>query len=142
MKIRILLPLFFMACIYSLFGQEEKKAPTMEESVREYISRVAPKMKLTKSQTDSMTMIYLEYMDNLNKYHAEGNAKVISYMMKTREEKVKNLLRDSVKYEKYLMVVADLTRRPSQQPPAGDHPQGEHQGEHQGEGHQGPGRMR
>ena len=55
--------------------------------------------------------IFFQYLDNIQKYHAETNAKVISFMMKNRDDKVKNLLRDSVRYTKYLFVMGDLNKQ-------------------------------
>jgi hypothetical protein len=58
-------------------------------------------------------------MDDIQKYRAENNAKVIMYMMKSRDDKIKVLLHDDLKYEQYLLFLEDIQKQrdPQQRPP-------------------------
>jgi hypothetical protein len=108
----------FSGCISGLIGQEAAtKIVTVEERAKNFVDHLAPKVNLTKSQKDSLTTIYVQYMDDIEKYHAGNNAKVITFMMKSRDEKVKNLLHDEVKYEKYLLFLEDIKNQREPQPP-------------------------
>ena len=84
---------------------------TMEERTKMFVDHISPKLNLTKGQKDSLNIIFIQYMDDLAKYHAENNAKVITFMMKNRDDKIKKLLRDSIKYDKYLIVMQDITKQ-------------------------------
>ena len=114
MKKNILILIFFLAGFMRSFAQEPtQSAPpvqTPEERMKMFVDHISPKLNLTKGQKDSLTRIYVAYMDDLQKYHAENNAKVITFMMKNRDEKVKSLLRDSVKYNKYLIILEDIKK--------------------------------
>lgn len=87
-----------------------------------FIDHIAPKLNLTKGQKDSLITIFAQYIDNVEKYRAGNNEKVISYMQKIRDDKVKTLLHNEVRFEKYLSIMEDeknqnaLQQKPSQQP--------------------------
>jgi hypothetical protein len=117
--------LFFIPALFVLFsvgsmGQgEQKKEITIEDRSKMFVSRLAQKVVLTKNQKDSITMIYTQFMEDIQKYHAENNAKVITYLMKSRDDKIKTLLHDDTKYDQYLLFMEDIKkqREPSQKPP-------------------------
>jgi hypothetical protein len=115
MKKHILILISFLACVISSFAQEPtQSAPpvqTPEERMKTFVDHISPKLNITKGQKDSLIRIYVGYMDDIQKYHAENNAKVITFMMKIRDDKVKSLLRDSVKYNKYLMILEDIKKQ-------------------------------
>jgi hypothetical protein len=119
-----------MACCFGLSAQDAgQHTMTPEESTRMFVDHVAPKLNLTKGQKDSLTTIFMQYMDDIQKYHAENNAKVITFMMKARDEKVKNLLRDSLKFDKYLIVMEDIKKQASpRSSPQGGPPHGKQPG--------------
>jgi hypothetical protein len=107
---------------------EQKKEITIEDRSKMFVSRLALKMVLTKTQKDSITMIYTQFMEDIQKYHAENNAKVITYMMKSRDDKIKVLLHDDTKYDQYLLFMEDIKkqREPSQKPPEPQQKGGQH----------------
>jgi hypothetical protein len=119
MKKTILFFVVLVTCCLGSKGQEPaKEAPSSEEISKAFVGRISPKLNLTKGQKDTLTLIFLQYMDDIQKYHAETNAKVITFMMKTRDDKVKVLLRDSLKYDKYLMVMEDIKKQREPPPPS------------------------
>ncbi|MEI7663814.1 MAG: hypothetical protein WCK34_16525, partial [Bacteroidota bacterium] len=83
---------------------------------------------MTKGQKDSITTVYVQFMDDIQKYHAENNAKVITFMMKSRDEKIKIILHDDKKYDQYLLFMEDIKkqREPSQTPPEQQQRGGQH----------------
>ena len=112
MKNNILLFLLLFICSLGSIAQEPTQ-PTMsyEDRTKMFVDRITPKLNLTKGQKDSLALIFIRFMDDIQKYHAENNAKVITFMMKTRDEKIKNLLRDTVKYDKYLLIMQDINKQ-------------------------------
>jgi hypothetical protein len=130
MKRIFLLIAVAMTCCCGLPAQDPgQHTMTPEESTRMFVDRMSPKLNLTKGQKDSLTTIFMQYMDDIQKYHAENNAKVITFMMKARDEKVKSLLRDSLKFDKYLIVMEDIKKQASQrQSPQGGPSRGKQPG--------------
>jgi hypothetical protein len=101
-------------------SQQPQKPPAQElttaERAKGFIDRVAPKMDITKEQKDSLTIIFKQFIEDVEKYKAENNAKVIGYMEKIRDDKVKALLRDDTKYNKYLDLMDDIKRQRGSRP--------------------------
>ena len=100
--------------------EKQQQEPTAEELSKMLVSRLAQKVELTKIQKDSLTIIYVQFIDDVKKYRAENNAKVFTYMMNSRDDKIKKLLRDDQKYEKYLIFLEDMKKQPppqQQRPP-------------------------
>jgi len=121
--------LFFAILLLLGFGSMAQEPSGAEipaqDRMKEFIDRLSPKLNLSKGQKDSLTAIFVRFMDDIQKYHAENNAKVITFMMKTRDEKVKNLLHDTLKFDKYLLIMEDIKKQntsprgPVQAPPQG-----------------------
>ena len=111
--------LIMLAVLSSKAQGEPQKEITSLDRAKLFVSRLAQKVELTKNQKDSITLIYTQYMDDIQKYRAENNAKVITYMMKSRDEKIKILLHDDLKYEQYLLFLEDIQKQrdPQQRPP-------------------------
>ena len=106
MKKNVLLILLLFICSFGSIAQESTPpAMSSDDRTKMFVERITPKLNLTKGQKDSLALIFIQFMDDIQKYHAENNAKVITFMMKTRDEKVKNLLRDTIKYDKQIEVV-------------------------------------
>ena len=105
--------------LISMAQGEPQKEITSLDRAKMFVSRLAQKVELTKNQKDSITLIYTQYMDDIQKYRAENNAKVIMYMMKSRDDKIKVLLHDDLKYEQYLLFLEDIQKQrdPQQRPP-------------------------
>jgi len=116
MKIIILFIAFILiGCSGSMAQEPSKSTPppiSHEEGTKILVDHISPKLNLTKGQKDSLAIIYLRFMDDVQKYHAENNEKVFAYMLKARDERVKNLLRDSIKYDKYLLILEDIKKQP------------------------------
>jgi hypothetical protein len=116
MKKNILLFAILMLLGFGSMAQEPSRAEIpAEDRMKEFIDRISPKLNLSKGQKDSLTAIFVRFMDDIQKYHAENNAKVITFMMKTRDEKVKNLLHDTLKFDKYLLVMEDIKKQNTSQ---------------------------
>ena len=126
MKKIILFFAIFLTGIFTSPAQEPaKEEMSVADRSKMFVDRITPKLNLTKGQKDSLTIIFAQFMDDIQKYHAENNAKVITFMMKTRDEKVKILLRDTLKFDKYLIVMEDIKKQREPQPPTMQHnPQG------------------
>jgi len=112
--------IFFVALLLALssgsFAQQQpsKEEISPEESNRMFVEKITPRLKLTKSQQDSLTMIYNQYTDDIRKYNADNSPKVITYLMKNRDQKVKILLRDTVKYNRYILILEGIKNRNAQ----------------------------
>jgi hypothetical protein len=125
---------FIAMFILFLFGstaqENQQKEISSEDRAKMFVNRLAQKIVLTKTQKDSVVMIYTQFMDDIQKYRAENNAKVITFMMKSRDEKIKKLLHDDSKFDKYLLFMEDIKKqretqpRPTEQQPTG----GQHNG--------------
>ena len=112
MKKNILFFAFLLVCFLAANAQEAPQtAMSPEDRTKMFVDHIAPKLNLTKGQKDTLAIIFIQFMDDIQKYHAENNVKVITFMMKNRDEKVKNLLRDTVKYSKYLLVLEDIKKQ-------------------------------
>ncbi len=112
MKSPLLLFLLILTGFFSASGQKpQSEELTNAQHARNFIDRIAPKMEITKSQKDSLTTIFCQFMDDVEKYRAGNNAKIINYLMKARDEKVKSLLHDDAKFDKYLLAMADLQKQ-------------------------------
>ena len=87
-----------MVCSVGTYAQEPahqempaQQSLTPEQQMKMFVDRIAPKLSLSKSQKDSLSIIFLKFMDDIQKYHAENNEKVINFMTKSRDDKVKSL---------------------------------------------------
>jgi hypothetical protein len=114
----------------SIAQENQQKEISSGDRAKMFVNRLAQKIMLTKNQKDSITMIYTQFMDDIQKYRAENNAKVITFMMKTRDEKIKNLLHDDSKFDKYLLFMEDIKKQRETQPrpPEQQHTGGQHNG--------------
>jgi hypothetical protein len=130
MKSQLLVFIFLLASLSGIQAQKPQAEDiTNKQRAKSFIDHIAPKLEITKSQKDSLITIFADFMDEVEKYRAGNNAKIITYLMKSRDEKVKTLLHSDAKYDKYLLTMADIQKQrepqqaPSQQPPQG----GQHQ---------------
>lgn len=117
-KIALIAMLCFIPIIS--FSQEERqKEISDDDRTKMFVNNLAKKIDLNKDQKDSVTIVYTRFIDDLMKYRAGNNAKVISYLIKSRDEQVKNILHDDKKYDRYLLYMESLKKqREPQQPPA------------------------
>ena len=123
MKKSILYIVLFLIVSVGLKAQEPARQEmppqqpvSPEAQMKMFVDRISPKLNLTKNQKDSLAMIFLKFMDDLQKYHAENNEKVVAFMTKNRDDKVKNLLRDSTKYFKYTIILTEISKQTESQP--------------------------
>ena len=128
MKKNILFFAFLLVCLLDAMAQDVPQTPiSPEDRTKMFVEHISPKLNLTKGQKDTLAIIFVQFMDDIQKYPAENSAKVITFMMKTRDEKVKNLLRDTVKYNKYILLLEDIKKQRDsqrgsmQQGPPGGH---------------------
>jgi hypothetical protein len=136
MKLKILLFLFLITGYATAIAQKPKTDEiTNKQKARSFIDRIAPKIEVTKAQKDSLVLIFTQFMDDVEKYRAGNNATIITYLMKARDEKVKSLLRDEAKFDKYLLTMADIQKpREPQQSPSQQPGNGGGQQQHMGGG--------
>ena len=117
MKQKLLLfLLLFVACIGSKAQEGSKKEVTPEERSREIVDHLAKKISMTKGQKDSVNTVFLQFMDDIQKYNAQGNQKLIDLLSKSRDDKVKKILHDDQKFDQYLAVMADLNKQREENP--------------------------
>ncbi len=136
MKLKLLLFLFLITGYTASIAQKPQPDEiTNKQKARSFIDRIAPKIEVTKTQKDSLVLIFTQFMDDVEKYRAGNNATIITYLMKARDEKVKSLLRDEAKFDKYLLTMADIQKpREPQQSPSQQPGQGGGQQQHMGGG--------
>ncbi len=107
--------------------QNQQKEIPVEEQMKMFVVSMAKKIEMTQNQKDSMTMAYIGFIDDVQKYRADNNAKVLTFLMNSREEKIKKIFHDEKKYEKYLLFLEDMKKqRDIQQMPP---PQQQHRGQ-------------
>jgi len=129
MKTKIaLIVLLIISAISSMAQEERPREISDDERTKMFIDKLAKKIELSNDQKDSVTKVYTEFIDNLMKYRAGNNPKVITYLMKSRDDKVKNILRDDKKYDQYLLFLEEIKkqREPQQRPPEQKHHGGHH----------------
>jgi hypothetical protein len=137
MRERVTLITLLLFCAFGAMAQSDRqKEISDEERTKMFVNNLAKKIDLNKNQKDSVTTVYNRFIDDLMKYRAGNNAKVISYLIKTRDEQVKNILRDDKKYDQYLLYMESLKKQRESQPPP---PQQQQQGGQQNPMGTGPG---
>jgi hypothetical protein len=137
MKIRIIfIALLMVGTLGSMAQKQQQKEISDEERTKMFVNNLAKKIDMNKDQKDSVTIVYNRFIDDLMKYRAENDAKLTSYLIKTRDEQVRNILRDDKKYDQYLLYLENLKKQygqPQQSPQKG---QGQGHGQGQGQHNQ------
>jgi len=98
-------------CISVAAQQSSKKEVPPEDRVKEIVDRIAKKVTMTKGQKDSVTLAFLQFIDDIQKYNAQGNEKLLDLLSKSRDDKVKKILREDQKFDNYLAVLADIKKQ-------------------------------
>ena len=112
MKRKLSLFLLMVAfCISASAQQSSKKEVPPGERVKEVVDKIAKKVQMTKEQKDSVTLAFLQFIDDVQKYNAQGNEKLIDLLSKSRDDKVKKILREDQKFDNYLGVLADIKKQ-------------------------------
>lgn len=141
MKRKVSLFLLMIAvCISVSAQQSSKKEVPPEERVKEIVDRIAKKVQMTREQKDSVSLAFLQFIDDVQKYNAMGNEKLIDLLAKSRDDKVKKILREDQKFDNYLAVLADMKKQIEENQGQQYHqqrPQGGGQHNHMGGGMQG-----
>ncbi|MEI6681381.1 MAG: hypothetical protein WCO44_02075 [Bacteroidota bacterium] len=114
MKKTILFFALFFVWSVSVVAQEPSTEPAIsrEEGTKLIVDNISPKLNLNKVQKDSLMIIFRQFMENVQTYHAQSNPKVFAFMIQNRDGNVKKLLRDSLKFDKYLLVLEDIKNQP------------------------------
>jgi hypothetical protein len=113
---------------FSMAQEEQHEKPSPGDQSKVLVDQVARKINLNKTQKDSLNLIFQQFTDDIQKYRAQENDKVFNYLVKSREDKIKILLKEEGKYEKYLLVMEELRKKqesPQSHPPQ-QHPGGQH----------------
>ena len=104
--------LFAVFTCFSVWAQESKpKEVSPEERTKEIVDHLAKKIPMTKGQKDSIATAFLQFVDDIQKYNALGNEKIIDLLVKTRDDKVKKILHDDTKFDEYLLQLVDMKKQ-------------------------------
>lgn len=107
---------------------------TNVQRAKNFSEWIAKKIEMTKGQKDTLATIFTQFMDDMEKYRAGNNPQVTNYLTKSRDDKVKLLLRNDAKFDQYLLVMAEIQKqRPMQNDPSGQ-PKGQGMGQGRGQG--------
>jgi len=135
MKKKVSLIALLLLCSFGSIAQQGKpREISVEEQMKMFVNRLSQKVVLTKTQKDSVALIYTQYIDDIQKYRADNNGKVLTFLMKTREDKIKNLLHDDKKYDQYLLFLEDMKKQREPQQGQEEGPQGPGQENRMGNG--------
>ena len=126
--------LLFVTCIGSQAQESSKKELTPEERSRETVDYLAKKIPMTKGQKDSLNTAFLQFIDDIQKYNAQGNPQVMDLLSKSRDEKIKKVLHNDQKYDMYLTFLADLKKQREENQGQQRHQQHQQGGQHNGMG--------
>lgn len=121
--------LLFATCLGSNAQDKSKKELTPEERSKETVDYLAKKISMTRGQKDSLNTAFLQFIDDIQKYNAQGNPQIMDFLNRSRDDKIKKILHDDRKFELYLIFLADLKKQREenqdqqrhQQQPGGQH---------------------
>ena len=115
MKRKLFLFLLLFSSGVAVIAQESgKKELTPEERSKETVDYLAKKIAMTKGQKDSLNTAFLQFIDDIQKYNAQGNQQLMDLLSKSRDDKIKKILHDDQKYDMYLTYLADLKKQREQ----------------------------
>ena len=121
-RLIVFISLVILCSVQSLAQQNQQKEIPVQEQMKMFVVSLAKKIEMTQNQKDSITMAYICFIDDVQKYRADNNAKVLTFLMNSREEKIKKIFHDEKKYDKYLLFLEDMKKqRDVQQTPPPQH---------------------
>ncbi|MCX6280585.1 MAG: hypothetical protein NTU51_01315 [Bacteroidetes bacterium] len=130
MKKNLLLLLFlFGVCMLSNAQESGKKEVSPEERARDIADHLAKKIPMTKGQKDSVAGAFIQLMDDIQKYNAEGNQKILDLLVKNRDEKIKKILHDDSKFDQYLLTMDEMKKEMQQNQSRQQYQQHQHGGQ-------------
>ena len=106
----LLFLLLFAVCITGEAQSNSKKEVAPAERAREIVDRLAKKIPMTKGQKDSVAGAFVQLLDDVQKYNAEGNEKIMDLLVKSRDEKIKKILHDDQKFDQYLLMMSEMLK--------------------------------
>ncbi|MEI6765055.1 MAG: hypothetical protein WCM76_05395 [Bacteroidota bacterium] len=118
-------------------NRDEGTMPTSEERSKKIAGKLAQKLVLNKSEKDSVQVIFSDFFDNLKIYHSAGDEKIVMALEKTRDDKMKILLKTSLKFEEYTSYMQDLKAKHEKSLGVGGGKNWEGSGHHHNEGTEG-----
>ena len=65
---------------------------------------------MTKGQKDSVSTAFMQLLDDVQKYNAMNNPKILELLIHNRDEKVKKILHDDQKFDQFLLIMADMRK--------------------------------
>jgi hypothetical protein len=108
---RILFALLLLVFFLHSAAQDEQTGKTPPaDQMKMFSNLVSQKLKPTKNQKDSLMFVFRQFTDDVLKYRARENDKIYNYLVKTRDDKVKNILHDDTRFEKYLLMMEDMKK--------------------------------
>ncbi|MCX6287123.1 MAG: hypothetical protein NTY96_08410 [Bacteroidetes bacterium] len=111
MKTNLLLLLFLFTGIFWSNAQENsKKEVAPEVKAREIVDHLAKKIPMTKGQKDSVAIAFVQLFDDVQKYNAGENQKILDLLIKNRDEKIKKILHDDQKFDQFLLILSDIKK--------------------------------
>jgi hypothetical protein len=102
--------LFLMFFLNSAAQNEQTGNIPTADQMKIFSDLVSQKLKPSKNQKDSLMLVFRQFTDDILKYKARENDKIYNYLVKTRDDKVKNILHDDTRFEKYLLMMEDMKK--------------------------------
>jgi|GEM_PF-716335 len=107
----LLFTVVFLGMHLGSYAQDSgKKEVPPEERAQEITTRLAKKIPMTKGQKDSVSTAFMQLLDDVQKYNAMNNPKILELLIHNRDEKVKKILHDDQKFDQFLLIMADMRK--------------------------------
>ncbi len=106
---RLIIITIMLVITGSMYAQNNRnfQIPSPEEHAKKTVEELAKKIPLTSTQKDSSILVFTEFFTNMYTYRTDGNKDLIQYIEKTRNNKMKALLKNEEQYTAYLKFLQD-----------------------------------
>ena len=112
----IQLLLINMIIITGAFAQERPNEQiSSEQRAENFVVKLNEKMHLNKSKSDSITMAFKTFYEEMQTYRTEGNMEVMKLFVQRRDKKVQDILMNDEQYASYLKLLDELKKQRQQQ---------------------------
>ncbi|MEI6594139.1 MAG: hypothetical protein WCO28_01160 [Bacteroidota bacterium] len=86
-----------------------------EQRAENFVIKLNEKMHLNKSKSDSITLVFKSYYEEMQTYRTEGNIEVMKLFVQRRDKKVQDILMNDDQYAVYIKLLEDLKKQRQQQ---------------------------